>query len=39
MRRALNSVALTIVFLILLGVVAWLIVDVIGWEIPERIVS
>lgn len=34
-----KSVALALVFSILLGLVAWLIVDVFGLEIPEWVVA
>ncbi|HEX8162394.1 MAG TPA: hypothetical protein VF538_11010 [Pyrinomonadaceae bacterium] len=38
-RRVLNSVAITLISSLALGAGAWLIVAVLGWEIPERVVT
>jgi len=39
MRRVLKAVAITLLVPILLGGIAWLYVDVLGWEVPEWVVT
>jgi uncharacterized membrane protein len=39
MKRILKAIAITLSLPILLGVIAWLIVDVLGWDVPEWVVT
>src|ERR1700730_4247105 len=39
MKRILKAIAIVISVWLSMGILAWLIVDVIGWQIPEWVVT